>query len=365
MSTKKILLYVTQLEKGGAQAAALRLREEFHRRGLDSKVVFLYRKSNFSLLPEGATVLEQAPVTNPFQLLRLFWRLFRAIRQFQPDAIISFTHYANVIVAPIAFLSGVSARVASQRNPYSTYPLGAKYVDYLWGHLGIYTNITHVSSAVQASFKNHSKKYQRRGRVIPNGFLRLEAGDSHATRADFGIPDDSFFVLAVGRLATQKNHTTLLKALARVSDAFLVIAGDGPLRDVLLGEAKELGVNNRVKFTGELESTEIHSLFELAQCFAMPSLWEGMSNALIEALCHGKAIVASNIEENVEVLSDPTNGEAALWVEPKDVHGWVEALSTISDSADIRNELERRALVRAQAFDLTASANKYLKLLQC
>lgn len=364
MSEKKILLCVTQLEKGGAQAAALRLREEFERRGLESKVIFLYRKSNLFLAPESMAILENTPVTNPVQLVRLFWRLLRAIRKFQPDAIMSFTHYANVIVAPIAFISGVSVRVASQRNPYSSYPLGAKYVDHLWGCLGVYTNITFVSSAVQASFRNHSKKYQRIGTVIPNGFAISEVGDSHATRADFGIPEDSFFVLAVGRLATQKNHTILLKALAHVSDAFLVIAGDGPLRNVLLGEARELGVNNRVVLTGELESTKINSLFDLAQCFVMPSLWEGMSNALIEALCHGKAIVASNIKENVEVLSDPMNGEIAFLVEPKDVYGWAEALSTISNSPDIRNELERRALVRAQAFDLTASANKYLKLLQ-
>jgi glycosyltransferase involved in cell wall biosynthesis len=90
-------------------------------------------------------------------------------------------------------------------------------------------------------------------------------------------------------------------------DAVLALAGKGPQEETLRRQAQALGLAGRVRFLGELP--DIRSLLGAADVFILPSVAEGMSNALLEAMASGLACVATRIGGNVELMADGTTGE--------------------------------------------------------
>ncbi len=117
-------------------------------------------------------------------------------------------------------------------------------------------------------------------------------------------------VLSVGRLRHQKGHSVLLKALPGVLHQFpnvkLLIAGDGVLRPDLEAEAASLGIARNVKFLGMRR--DIPVLLSLADIFIFPSRFEGMPNAVLEAMSHGLPIIATRVQGVDEIVHDDENG---------------------------------------------------------
>jgi glycosyltransferase involved in cell wall biosynthesis len=107
-----------------------------------------------------------------------------------------------------------------------------------------------------------------------------------------------------------KNHRALIEAmpalLAECPDLCLVLAGDGPLGAVLKEQAAALGVAQAVRFLGV--RTDVSSILPAFDIFALPSLTEGLSIALLEACAAGLAIVASDVGGNPEIAQDGVRG---------------------------------------------------------
>lgn len=177
-----------------------------------------------------------------------------------------------------------------------------------------------------------------RAAITPNGV------DTHAIRARAQAACDHRwiasgrpFVVTVGRLARQKNHGRLLEALAianRTRDIGLMIVGGGSTDAfaALRARAKELGIADRVELVGEVANPLPH--VRAARAFVLPSLWEGSSNALLEALACGTPIVASTTAGSApDVLA---NGRYGLLVEPLDVQSMAAAILRQSGTDAIR-----------------------------
>ncbi len=150
--------------------------------------------------------------------------------------------------------------------------------------------------------------------VILNGidtgrFESAEAMRRDARRA-LHLPAESPVIGAVGRLVSLKNHRALLASMPQLlrthPDLSLVLAGDGPLRADLEQQAESLGIATRVRFLGE--RPDVASLLPAFDVFAMPSLTEGLSIALLEACACGLAIVASEVGGNPEIVADRKRG---------------------------------------------------------
>ncbi|HVT78905.1 MAG TPA: glycosyltransferase, partial [Acidimicrobiales bacterium] len=99
-------------------------------------------------------------------------------------------------------------------------------------------------------------------------------------------------LLAVGRLIEQKDFPTLLRAVAELSEARLLVLGDGELRPALEALAEELGVAARVRFAGLVDNP--FPLFRAADVFVLSSAWEGLPTVVIEALALTPRIVATD-----------------------------------------------------------------------
>ena len=149
------------------------------------------------------------------------------------------------------------------------------------------------------------------------------------------------YVLALGRLATQKGFGTLIDAAARWGDgARLMIAGQGPLEASLKAQAASLGVE--VDFAGA--RSDVPALLAGAAVFALSSQWEGQALALMEALRAGVPIVATRAGGNPAVAGQ----DAALFVPPGDAAAFAEAVRSILDDPALADRLRKAALDRAR-----------------
>jgi glycosyltransferase involved in cell wall biosynthesis len=127
-------------------------------------------------------------------------------------------------------------------------------------------------------------------------------------------------VLGVGRLHRQKGFEDLIRAAARLSTPpSVVLLGDGPLHGQLTRTAEELGVG----LTIVPAVRDVAPYLRRADVVALPSLYEGLPNVLLEALATGSSVVASDLPGHREVIRDGENG---ILTPPSDVRALAEAI---------------------------------------
>ena len=155
---------------------------------------------------------------------------------------------------------------------------------------------------------------------IPSPHLQ----DIPRTRGKYGIPEDAKVLVTAGVLNQGKNIEVLINSLPRIEmkNLHLLIVGDGSTeadfqyRDFLKARAKELKVEERVIFTGWLEKEELWKIYLASDLFILPSLSEGMPNAMLEALGSGLPCMGSNIPgikdilQYEELMFDPSDKKA-------------------------------------------------------
>jgi glycosyltransferase involved in cell wall biosynthesis len=184
--------------------------------------------------------------------------------------------------------------------------------------------------------------------AIPNGLAPQRAAVTKPraeVRKELGLADGELAILSAGRIARQKGFEYLIRAAAelvsRLDRPFRVlIAGEGELLDSLQGLCRNLRVDQRVTFLGF--RNDLGNLLSAADLVVLPSLWEGLSIALLEAMAAGKPIVTTRIGSNLEVVR---NEETALLVEPGNVGELVDSILRCSANEALTRELGRNALL--------------------
>ena len=189
-----------------------------------------------------------------------------------------------------------------------------------------------VSGTTRERFEAWAPVASAQGTVVPNTFDPTPfapGAASDETLDRYGLRGRAV-VLTLGRLAgleRRKGFDVVLEALPalaeRVPDVTYVIAGDGPDRGRLEGKAAELGVADRVVFTGYVDEAGKPDLYRAADCFAMPSRGEGFGIVLLEAMASGVPVVASCADGSREAVRDGLLGPA---VDPGDAGAVVEAV---------------------------------------
>lgn len=170
----------------------------------------------------------------------------------------------------------------------------------------------------------------------------FSAVNREAARRELGFDDSVLLIGAIGRLAPQKGFLYLIRAFRILFDRFpsahLVIAGSGPMKDDLEREVREKGLEGRVHFPGFRDDVPL--LLAAFDVYAQPSLWEGHSISLIEALAAGKAIVATDIDGNREAID---SGETGLLVPPADPEALARGLELLLSGPAFARELGQQA----------------------
>ena len=196
-----------------------------------------------------------------------------------------------------------------------------------------------VSEEVKRFVVERTGASARRVRVVYNGIRTAGSVPQEiqaSLRADLGISDEERVVAAVGSLYAVKGHQYLLEAAPSVlgacpSTVFLV-AGRGEREAALRAQARSLGIDARVRFLGFRQ--DIPALLAMCDVFVQPSLSEGLSIAILEAMAAARPVVATRVGGNPELVVD---GETGLLVEAADAKGLASAMIRIlRDPAEAR-----------------------------
>ena len=192
---------------------------------------------------------------------------------------------------------------------------------------------------------------QRPLELVPPGFLQPE----------------SLVVGTVGRLAAVKDQATLLRAFAGLRQEAgedlaprlrLVLVGDGPERTALEKLADGLGVRSVTWFAGDRE--EIPELLRLFHLFVLPSLGEGISNTILEAMATGLPVVATRVGGNPELVTPEENG---LMVPPADPDALARAMGRLLASDSLRRAMGAASLARVRRdFHWGRTVARYLEV---
>jgi len=184
-------------------------------------------------------------------------------------------------------------------------------------------------------------------KVIYNGVdTRLFCPDAEkraAQRTKLGISESTVVVGCLGRLDLVKDHITVFRAaevaVNQGSDLFVILVGDGPQRESLEQQLRAMPtLRNRVIFAGRtFDATQWLHAFDV---FALPSVFEGTSNTLLEAMATGLPVIATRVGGNMELFEE---NKAGLLFEVRDFQGLAAQLTRFAASLELRRSFGEAA----------------------
>jgi glycosyltransferase involved in cell wall biosynthesis len=170
--------------------------------------------------------------------------------------------------------------------------------------------------------------------LIPLGIDRPTA-PAHTSRAQFGVPEDAFLLVTIGRLVARKATTRLVETIAAtgLSNAHLLIVGDGPDREAIQQRAAQLGIAKRIHLLGQVNDAEKHAALAVADAFVTTSQHEGFGLVFLEAMAFGLPIVCYDRGGQTDFLK---SGETGFVVRLNDETAFTRAI------VDLHVDMQRR-----------------------
>ena len=296
---KRHLFFIGTLCNGGAERVVSILAGHMAKQGLDVEILTYYdRPVSYELDPRVKLTAVETMTGSGNKIKNLL--AIRAYFKKHAKVVISFLAPFNIMAIAANFGNGVPIIVADRNDPTKV-PSNAvvrKIRDIL------YRFATGVVVQTQKNKAYFSQAVQKKSRVIYNPIdLKESAGIALKTEKVKKI-------VTAGRLMPQKNQKMMIEAFKEVlkkhPDHQLVIYGEGPSREELENFAGELGIAGNVLFPGNV--TDIHERIKDAEMFVLSSDYEGMPNALIEAMCLGLPSVSTKVSCATDLIRDHENG---------------------------------------------------------
>lgn len=195
------------------------------------------------------------------------------------------------------------------------------------------------------NYKDEQVKIIKNGIIVKDYVYNPEIRNK--VRTEMGL-EDKFVIGHVGAFREQKNHKFLLKLFSQLNipNAELVLVGEGPLKNEMKNYAKELGIQDKVLFLGS--RNDVSQILQAFDIFAMPSLWEGLSVATIEAQASGlPTLVSKNVSSNTKITNQ-------LIFVPLQSEVWVKKIREIKkNNQDRPNNSE---IINKAGYDMQVSS---------
>ncbi len=353
---------VTDLITAGAQKALLRLLIHTDRDKFQPRVIALRNGDT----PIAAQLIDLGIEVIDLQMLPK-WRVGRLMRLAQelrtnrPDILHCWMIHSNIIGRLIGRMTRVPKIVVSRRSDKN----GSRWATVLNRWLVNWSDgMIAVSESTKAAELAETGIDSARVTVVPNGIdasmfeNKPSAADRQQLRDSLGYDNETILIGSVGRLTEAKGYPDLLNAFKTVSatlpQARLLIAGKGHLEAALKAQAKQLGIGERVQFPGV--RSDIPQLLDALDLFAFSSHWEGMPNALMEAMAAGLPCVATAVSAAPELID---NGLHGILVPPKQPAKLAEAILKIANDGPLGDRLGQAAQQRILSeFTLANTAQK-------
>ena len=359
----KVLFVQTQAENAGAQEVARQLALGAASHGCRTKHVFFFRRTDAFDSEANVVYCARRRPSTPFGLLKLLFTLFQEFRREAPDAVVCFQHYGNVIAAPLARLAGVKTVVANQVSAPEHISALARALDYWLGRLGVYDSIVFNSATTEAEYASYPASYLKRCVRIDHGFMDKSAPIEKArARQEMGLPAEVELLGCSARLHPLKRVDLAIRLLAVNTHQHLVLAGQGPDLPRLEALARELGVEDRLHFAGELSTQKMGYFLAALDGFVFPSATETFGLAPVEAAQAGVPTVVNDLEVLRDVLK--VEGEpCALFVDAADTPAFAAAARRVFEDPALAATLSARGRRLKDRFPLDAMVDAFMKLI--
>ncbi len=185
---------------------------------------------------------------------------------------------------------------------------------------------------------------EHRIKVISNGidFKRFESVNLSKIKEIDSVSDDIIKIVIIGRLHPAKGHLDLIKAITELKNTnhnfHVFFVGEGDLQQDIIKQCTENGINDYISLMGQ--RSDIPSILAKVDIFVMPSHWEGLPMALLEAMAMSKAVIASRVGGIPDVITDGDNG---LLIDKSDHFGLNNALQKLLSNPKLRENLGNAA----------------------
>lgn len=340
----RILTVVKAMGAGGLETYLVNVLSAIDRTKFKVTIVCTGRGSNFYKDELARLGVKTIFCPNPYSQIGYICRISKIIHDYKIDAVCDFRGDFSASTLLAAKIAGVKSRVAMYRSTRRGFrpDIFRNFYAYMMHQCTKYLAtkiIGNTKKVLDTFYPDHGEdgKYV----VVYNG-VDLEKFSPELSgeklRAKSGIPAGSIVIGHVGRFHISKNHTVLLKSFARlkkeVENIHLLLVGDGELRRDIENLIKQLGIAEHVTLAGVQK--DVPKMLAAMDIFFYPSIYEGLPNALLEAMACGLPIVASNIPEIVEII--PTDLKAQLF-DKDDIRGFVPALKKLVSDENRRKRL--------------------------
>ncbi|MBG58281.1 MAG: sugar transferase [Porticoccus sp.] len=288
------------------------------------------------------------------QNFRVFWDLWKTLRTLRPD-VVHTRNLASLEMQLVTLLMPGIKRVHGEhgRDIHDLDGTNKKYNLLRKAMQPFVHRYIAVSRDLLQWLKHTVAIPEKKLRQIYNG---VDAGKFSPRQDDAQLgdlappgllPENAVVVGTVGRLAEVKNQQLLIEAVGYLftkrpilrGTLRLVLVGDGPLKLQLVDRVKQLGLSDVVWFSGDRNDVPV--LMQLMDIFILPSLAEGISNTLLEAMASGLPVIATSVGGNVELIEEGVNGRL---VPVNNVVAMADALAELVDDPTLRQSMGEKGL---------------------
>lgn len=258
----------------------------------------------------------------------------RIVNREKPDLLLSFLTPYNMLV--LLSTTGLKQRivVAERTDPRRLLSGGRAG---LWLRDWLYRRADGILTQTEYAKLCYDKKFAGKTAVIYNPVMMSDTQVGVALRTE----KEHLFVTA-GRLEPVKDQTSMIEAFAAFHknhpDYRLVIYGEGPMHETLQEQINGLGLQDAVVLAGR--TNDLWNKIASAEAFLLTSEYEGMSNALIEAMCLGLPVISTKVAGATDLIRDGENG---FLIDVKDSKALADRLSRLAVSSELREQMGRKA----------------------
>ncbi|MCH5230104.1 MAG: glycosyltransferase [Muribaculaceae bacterium] len=328
---KKLFIVCGALESGGAERVisilSKPLSEEYE------TVLITWRNSDaFYKIDPKIQVISLPIFTKSNNIIKKIIKFRKLSKKVKPDLILSFLTPFNILTIISLWFTNFKIVAAERLDP--RYLKGGKLMQ--WIRNQIYKRADFILCQTNFIKDLYPNYLQKKIYILYNPIILEKSLIGKALTFEKGNT-----IVAVGRLHPQKNYNLMIDGfnlfLEDFPDYKLLIYGIGSLQDSLEKKIEELNLQNHVILKGN--SKTIHQDILSAKVFLMTSLFEGMSNALIEAMCLGIPVISTKVSGATDLIKDKENG-ILIEDKPEDIKN---ALELILKSEDRAKEMGNKA----------------------
>lgn len=354
----KILFGINKLAVGGAEHLVLHQLRNISKTHFDAHLVTLLESQKPNLDDEAEFLGERWKKFSFFGFADLLsWiQLYRYLRRERFDVVVANLFFTGIILRSVARLAGVPVILSAELNAYAKrdsrwLPLErfiARFTD------RFIASSRDVVGTIRRELGVPDEKITLSYNAIDLAARKASALPEARTQAriKWGVTAEEFVIVTAGRLVEQKGQRYLIEAFAEVVRFYptrtfkLFIFGQGVLLDDLRERSEELGLGELVVFAGVAPVPEIVAL---ADIFVLPSLWEGLSLMLLEAMAARNPVIATDVSGSRELIVD---GESGYLVPPRNPHILAERITMLMADPELRERFVRAATKEVQKFSI-------------